>query len=326
MIMIQNFYPVVPVYDDEGWNVEIPPQNGDVTYFDASFYIARLTAPAELTVITSGTTLESEEQDGQRVIVFAAGPVRDIYIAASENFVATTGTVGETRVVSYSLEEFERGSHTALEVAMSALKSFDDRFGVYPYTEFELVSTPMQALGMEYPGVVAVAINLYDPESELGGVQAEIYLESTVAHEVAHQWFFNVVGSDQIDEPWLDEAVVQYATMLYYQDVHGDSGAAGFRQSWLDRWDRVDREEIPIGMPVARYDGREYGAIVYGRGPLFLEALRETMGDVAFDEFLRSYYTTYKWDLATSAGFRALAEQACGCDLTAPFEAWVFFD
>ena len=53
-LVLDEFYPVIPVYDDEGWNVEIPPDHGDVTYLDASFYLVRVTAPRELMVIASG--------------------------------------------------------------------------------------------------------------------------------------------------------------------------------------------------------------------------------------------------------------------------------
>jgi len=91
-------------------------------------------------------------------------------------------------------------------------------------------------------------------------------IESVVAHEVGHQWFYNVVGSDQINEPWLDEAVDQYVTGLYFLDAYGKSGYDGYRSTWQSRWERVSRANIPIGMPAEKYQGKEYGAIVYGRG------------------------------------------------------------
>jgi aminopeptidase N len=149
-------------------------------------------------------------------------------------------------------------------------------------------------------------------------------LEGVVAHEVAHQWFYSVVGNNQVDEPWVDEALVQYATLLYYQDVHSSSGAAGFRGSLERRWNRVDRADIPIGMPVRAYTDQEYGAIVYGRGPLFIETLAKEMGQETFAAFLRDYYQTYQWGIATGDGFKQLAEGHCACDLTALFETWVY--
>jgi aminopeptidase N len=62
---------------------------------------------------------------------------------------------------------------------------------------------------------------------------------------------------------------------------------------------------------------------VYGRGPLFIEALAETMGPEPFSEFLRDYYQTHQWGTATGASFKLLAEQHCNCDLSPIFETWV---
>lgn len=127
-----------------------------------------------------------------------------------------------------------------------------------------------------------------------------------------------------MDEPWLDEAVVQYLTGLYYLDTYGESVARDYCGSWDDRWNRIDQADIPIGLPVADYADKEYGAIVYGRGPLFVAALAEEMEQEPFDEFLRDYYQSHKWGIGTSAAFRQLAEQHCQCDLTSLFEEWVY--
>ena len=329
VLVLDEFYPVIPVYEDAdtrhpGWNVEVPPPNGDVTYFDASFYLVRVTAPANLMVVASGIEVGSEFEAGNQILTFAAGPARDFYLAASEDYTVISETVGETTVNSYAFSEREEGAELTLQFATDALRSYNERFGIYPYTEFDVVSTPMRALGMEYPGTVAIALNLYDPNEQAAGLPFPIVLEGTVAHEVAHQWFYNAVGNDQLGEPWLDEAMAQYLTGLYYEDTQGESAARSYCASWDSRWDRVDRAEIPIGLPSAAYARAEYSTIIYGRGPLFIAALAEEMGQKPFDEFLRDYYQTHKWGIGTSDTFRQLAEQHCQCDLAALFEEWVY--
>ena len=203
------------------------------------------------------------------------------------------------------------------------LHSFSERFTPYPYTEFDVVSIPMQALGMEYPGIVAIFDDLYDPGKILYGMLAWDLLENVIAHEVGHQWFYNLVGSDQINEPWLDEAFAQFLTSLYYLDNYGADADWNYRQIWEGRWNSVGRAEIPIGMPVADYVGAEYSAIIYGRGPIFVKALQAEMGEQVFAAFLRDYVETYSWALATTEDFHRLAEAHCQCDLTDLFEAWV---
>jgi hypothetical protein len=324
VLVLDEFYPAIPVYDDEGWNVEAPPPNGDLTYYDASFYLVRVTAPAELTVVASGNEVGREAAGNQQVLTFAAGPARDFYLAAGENLAVTSQTVGETTVNSYTFPEWEAGAGLALESVKNALESYNRRLGSYPYTEFDVISTPMLALGIEYPGMTAVRVGLYDPDAEFYGLPSQVMLESTVAHEVAHQWFYNIVGNDQVDEPWLDEALVQYVTSLYYLDTYDEAAARIFRGGWDWRWDRVDRAEIPIGLPSGAYAEGEYSPIVYGRGPYFVAALAERMGQEAFDEFVRDYYQAHKWGIGTGDSFRQLAEGHCECDLSELFEAWVY--
>jgi hypothetical protein len=324
ILVLHKFYPVIPVYDDEGWNVEIPPPYGDVSYFDTSFYIVQVTAPENLVIATSGIEIDKEMMEDKQRVTFADGPARGFYLAASNLLSVTTKRIGKTEVNTYFLQGSEQGAKNALNIAINSIRSYNERFGVYPYTELDLVSTPMQALGMEYPGITAISTELFNLEGDFSGTPTSVYLESTVAHEVAHQWFYNMVGSDQVDEPWVDEAIVQYVTGLYYKDMYGQAGYEGFKSSWMDRWARVEFEDIPIGLPVADYDSREYSAIVYGRGPLFVDALAEAMGQDVFDAFLKDYFETNKWGIGTAKGFMELAERHCDCDLSALFEEWVY--
>jgi aminopeptidase N len=255
-----------------------------------------------------------------QVLTIAAGPARDFYLAASDRYEVVSTTVGETVVNSYAFAERMDSAEFALQVAADALQSFNARFGVYPYTEFDVVSTPMLALGIEYPGIVGITLNVYDSEAP-----SNSRLEIPLAHEVAHQWFYNVVGNDQMDEPWLDEAMAQYLTGLYFADVYGEAEAEQYRSDmWYDYWGRVYQAEVPIGLAAHAYAGNEYGPIVYGRGPIFLAALAEEMGQETFDAFLRDYYVSNRWGIGTGEAFRQLAEQHCQCDLSALFEEWVY--
>ena len=147
-------------------------------------------------------------------------------------------------------------------------------------------------------------------------------LECTVAHEAAHQWFYGLVGSDPQEEPWLDEAPAQYAAWMYYRERYGQSAAEGYFSSFDARWDRVGREAIPIGRPVRAYSPVEYGAIVYGRAPLFLRALSERMGEAAFDRLLEGYVRRWTWRVASAGDFLALAEETCGCPLAELAGRW----
>jgi aminopeptidase N len=150
------------------------------------------------------------------------------------------------------------------------------------------------------------------------------FFEAATAHEVAHQWWYDVVGNDQVNQPWLDEGLAQYSTYLYYRDAYGAPGAEGFEDSLRRRWERVSFVEKPVGLPVGDYEGKEYGAIVYGRAALFFLALRDQIGDEKMAELLRRYYSDFAWRVASSEEFQALAETVSGQELDALFEKWVY--
>lgn len=325
ILALDGFYPMIPAYDDQGWHAGPLPPNADTTYNDVSFYLVRVTAPDELVIVTSGIEVASTKSYNQQEVTFAAGPARDFYLAASPDFVKVSQTIGETTVNSYAFSNWQKGAEKALNVSVEALENFNLRYGDYPYTEFDVASTPMQgAIGIEYPGIVGITKLAYDPDQTISGAPAFVILETTIAHEVGHQWFYNTVGNDQSGEPWLDESLTQYVTSMYFLDEYGENGMDQYRESWFSRWNRVSQEEIPIGKPAAEYQGPEYSAIVYGRGPIFLQELADKMGQDVFDAFLLDYALTYQWQVSTTADFKQLAEEHCQCDLTLLFEEWVY--
>lgn len=334
VLTLAHFYPMIAVYDADEWNIDPPDNDGDVTYSDTSFYLVQITAPPELVVVASGVkvpptavpTTETDEGQTMTSITYAAGPMRDFYTVMSERYTAVSQQVGETLVTSYAPAEFSEAAELALDTAATALQTYSKRFGIYPFTELDIASTPTLALGVEYPGVIVDAIRIYDFENNNSEIAYETVLESTTAHEVAHQWFYSLIGNDQLDEPWLDESITQYATNLYYLDRYGPEGGAGHTSALEQRWARVDKAEIPIGLPVAAYEGAEYGAIVYGRGPIFMQTLAETIGQETFATFMQDYFVQYQWGIATTAGFRTLAETHCQCDLQQIFDEWVYGD
>ena len=199
---------------------------------------------------------------------------------------------------------------------MRAIDIFSKRYAPYPYAELDIVSTPILAAGIEYPGMIAITKQIIYPDNP--------NLESVIAHEVGHQWFYNLVGNDHLDEPWLDESLTQFVTLQYFIDTYGQEGGDGFRTYLKGSWEQVENKTIPIGLPVRSYSPLEYRAIVYGRGGLFFEALREEMGSEDFDVFLKEYVKINSWDVATPEKLLAIAEKNCDCNLMPLFKKWIF--
>jgi len=327
VLSLDEAFPSIPVYGDAGWQLSPVLPFGDVAVYDASFYIVRASAPLGVALVGTGVEVARDDDGLRQIRTFAAGPARTFYLAAVDGLIMVEKVVGETTIRSTAFANGYPAAEKLLSITEAALASFGERLGAYPFTELDIVANPLLPGGsaMEYPGTIALSRPLYDPHAIIwGSVPASEALEWDVVHEIAHQWFFNMVGNDQVNEPWLDEAVAQYVVGLYYADAYGPEGTRIARDWWFGNWSRVGREEKPIGLPVWGYAPPDYSPIIYGRGPFFLEELESTFGADAFGAFLRDYVATFAWDIATTATFRALAEEHCGCDLGPQFEAWVY--
>ncbi len=166
--------------------------------------------------------------------------------------------------------------------------------------------------GMEYDGLYFLSRAFYN----LYSGQPTDYLVAIAAHETAHQWWYGVVGSDQANEPWLDEALCTYTERLYSE--HYSPSAL----SWW--WDYRVNYYHPTGwVDTSVYNPQgtlqtyqDYRNAVYLNGAHFFEDLRKAVGDDAFFAFLKDYATRYAGQVALSSDFFALLRQHTTADLT----------
>jgi aminopeptidase N len=166
--------------------------------------------------------------------------------------------------------------------------------------------------------LVVVAKQLYGQE--------EGFFEFATVHETAHQWWYGLVGNDQVDDPWVDEALAQYSTLLYYERVKGPATADAIRDHYFERpYDGLVKEgdDVPVGQPVRAFGEADYGPVVYAKGPLFLQALRDEVGTDVFLRVLREYLKIYQYEIATPEGFLAIAEEASGQELDDLYGEWI---
>lgn len=316
---LAGFYPTIPVYNDEGWNVEVAPPYGDATFTDVAFYQVRLTVSADLTLVASGSTLETiDNDDGTRTWVAVGGPMRDFYIAMSADYKVVSEEVDGTLVNSYYRPAQAGGGELALQYAANALRLFSQEFGPYPYSELDVVATPTKAGGIEYPGAIVVAQGLYD--------QPDGFFELATAHEVAHQWWYGLVGNDQLDEPWLDESLTNYSAYLYYQGTAGQAQADSIKERVFEAPYHAAQEagqDRAVAGPVAGFSEGNYGAIVYGKGPLFFDAVRARLGDDAFFASLQAYLKAHRYGVAYPDDLIAAFDDTSGRQIDDLYDFWI---
>jgi hypothetical protein len=314
---IANFYPVLARHlGAAGWDRRAIDSRGDFTVTDVALYDVTVEAAEGWTLISSGARV-SAEAAGVRRERFVSGPQREFYLGATQGLDQASTVVDGTRVVSHFQRDDAEAGRRALAAGERALRAFNARFGPYPLAELEIVEGAMtKFLGMEYPGVVLIEQDLYERNGR--------GLETTVAHEIAHQWWYSQVGSDAQGEPWLDEGFASYAQVLYYEAT-GDPGQAvseldGFRNTY--RQARSSRRDAPLGSPPAALAG-VYVPIVYAKGALFFHALRAQIGEEAFARFLQGYYAAGRYGEVAGPDLLRAAESACECELDPLYRDWV---
>lgn len=316
---LAGFFPILAVYDEQGWATAAPPPHGDATYLDTALFQVELTVPQGVVVAASGSLLESvSDDDASMTLHLASGPIRDFYVVMRQDYQRLSEQVDGIQVNSYYPPGLEEGGRLALRYAVDALKVFNERFGRYPYAEFDVAATPTTAGGVEYPGIVVVTEQVYHQE---GG-----FFEHATVHEVAHQWWYSLVGNDQVEEPWLDESLTNYSTVIYWEEIRGEEAADSVINAFfVDPYERakeLGRDRAVIG-PVSDFSQGEYGTFVYGKGPLFFHALRQEVGSDTYFEIMQRYYETYKYEIATSEDLLQMIEQISGQDVEPLYETWL---
>ncbi|MDD3214867.1 MAG: M1 family aminopeptidase, partial [Eubacteriales bacterium] len=140
-------------------------------------------------------------------------------------------------------------------------------------------------------------------------------MERVIVHEVAHQWWCGVVGSDEFNQPWQDEALCQFSLLDYWEAQYGQTARRALQYSIADASMLVTIPQgVTPGSPVDYFgDMDEYTVVVYERGAEAMCALDTAMNGT-LDEFLADYYDTYAFRLATRDDFETLLKTNTGED------------
>ncbi len=315
-INLATAYPILAPLRDGTWLSTAPSPKGDFVTSATALYDVTLDAPADWALATTGTQVETRSADGRQITRFVSGPQREFAIVASRHQSASV-EVGGTRITSYFRAEHAAGGQLALQVAADALRVFNTQFGQYPFTELDVVEIGARKFyGVEYPGLIMIDAGLYT------GKNGE--LTRTVAHEVGHQWWYGLVGNDTQREPWLDEGPTTYMQVVYFEGIGQPEAAARELAQFRADYRRIQgtAADRPLRRSVLGL-GRSYYTVAYAKGALFLQAVREQVGDAAFYEGLRSYYRANRFGTGTTDELLTSFAQSCGCSIAKLAANWV---
>ncbi|MGQ9585287.1 MAG: M1 family metallopeptidase [Anaerolineae bacterium] len=318
VLSLPYFYPILALRDAQGWHRHLAPAYADASSCATALYQVSLTADPNLKLVTPGVVVsQTLGADGLATWEVVTGPVREFVVVASPDFQSVEGQVGDVRVRSWFLPEDGEAGRAALNHAMAALRVYQEWFGPYPFPDFSVAEAPLGVHGMEFPTMSLIGVDLYrDRRREL---------EYLVAHEIAHQWWYNQVGNDQVRFPWLDEGLAEYSAYLYFDQVYGRQRADTLlEQRWAIPYQYLvsQGKDAPVNQPAFNFEGN-YEAIVYGKAALFFHHLHQELGDDRFREALHEYLSRYRYDLATPDRLMAVMNEVAGQDLTPLYNQWI---
>ncbi|GHE05279.1 M1 family aminopeptidase [Streptomyces alanosinicus] len=290
---IGNALPVLAVRDSAGWHLDPYTDNGEAFYSLAADFKVTLDHPSGLLVPATGTSTDTPGAGGRTVTTATASKVRDFAWAAGP-FTKISGTSAAGVPVNvYSVSGISSASaQSMLSTAKTAVDAHASRFGAYPYGELDAVIDDNYWFGgMEYPGFVL-----------------DVVSTTALTHETGHQWWYGIVGDDEYNSPWLDEAFTDYATDL----ALGKTGANCWNSvSWAS-----GAEKITNSMAYWDAHSSRYSTVVYGYGKCALHDLRRVLGDTAMAKLLKDYASAHWYGVSTTAEFKAAAQAATSTDLT----------
>ncbi|HET9252436.1 MAG TPA: M1 family aminopeptidase [Candidatus Eisenbacteria bacterium] len=264
-----------------------------------------------------------------KTLRYRAERVHDFAWVASPEYVRsdTTWSGIQIRTLVYRADE-EKWKDVPRQL-VEAFETFTRMAGPYPWPQFTLSEAWCGGGAMEYPMLV-----MTEPTMRHDYLHV---LEDTNTHELAHQWFYGFVASDERAHPWLDEGFSQFLEQEHMQRkrpeglfrltgkypwLRGYTPRVSDELAYLERaW---ARDEAPIATPADKHLGyRTYGVAAYSKPSMMLHTLRGVMGDSAYAGFLREYVRRQSFRHPTPEDMVAVAIEYSEQDLGEFFRSWV---
>ncbi len=256
---------------------------------------------------------ETDSSDGMKTVKFAETPPLPSYLVALTvghlDFI-DAGTAGKKNTRVRIVVPHGRGGEAkySAETTPTIVNLLEDYFGIpYPYDKLDEVAIPLAGYAMEHPGLVTygASIILVKPEEQNPGHQR--LWSSVAAHELAHQWFGDLVTTAWWDDIWLNEGFASWMANKivnrYHPEWHMDIAELNSYQRAMENDSLVSARRVR--QPIQSNDdiANAFDSITYNKGSALLNMFENYMGDSRFREGVRRYLAKYASKNATSADF-----------------------
>jgi aminopeptidase N len=281
---------------------------------DKATYRFTITVPEGKTAIANGEPVGAPTTaDGRTTFVWQATDPMASYLSTASigDYGMTTRTgPGGVPILDFVERDLTAANRATTEASLALqpemIDFFDDVYGPYPFTSFGAI--------VDDDGVG------YALETQTRPIYSRVANESTVAHELAHQWVGDSVTLETWRDIWLNEGFATYSEWLWGEFRGGTTAQQRFDEVYATQaedplW------TVPPGDPGA---AGLFAPAVYDRGAAALHALRGEIGEDAFGTLLRRWATDDAGGNVSTADLVALAEEVSGQQLDDFFDTWVY--
>jgi peptidase M1-like protein len=346
---IAQWYPRLAVYDDiRGWNTEQYLGQGEF-YLEYGDFDIEITVPRSFVVMATGTLLNPVEvltapqrarlaqalkSDTTVPIIaraeagqastrppgrsptltwrFRAQNVRDVAWAAAPNFIWDASGWNGILIQSGYPPEADADWQNSTAYARHSIRHYSERWFPYPYPTAINVAGPVG--GMEYPMIVFC-----------GDQASGFALYGVTTHELGHQWFPMIVGSNERLSAWMDEGFNTFLNIYSVRSYYGDSlwdRHRGDTQAWA-KFAASGKDQPPM-LPADRVDPRQLGQVEYTKPATGLYLLRHhiVVDTARFDATFREYIRRWAYRHPAPADFFRSMEDGLGEDLSWFWRGW----
>lgn len=280
-VNLGNFYPVLAQIENGAYNCTPYYNIGDPYVNDVANFDVTLSVPDDYLVASSGTLTEASQADGHATYNYKANALRDFAMVLSNKYQKLSQTVGDTQVNYYYYNDSD--AEASLSTAVGMLQYLNKNVGQYPYATYTVAETDFCYGGMEYGALAMVT----------SGSQA---YQEAIAHETAHQWFYGLVGNDQIANAWMDEGLAEFMTYMYFDETGAtpiENSIKAVTKTYVSYVDVLnhyyDHVDTSFKTLADYKNDNEYVVFTYVKGSLLFGTLYEVMGASKFTKALQGY-------------------------------------
>ncbi|MGW1891007.1 M1 family metallopeptidase [Streptomyces sp. NPDC002004] len=279
---------------------------------DKATYDIRIKAPKGLTGVSNGRLVSTRTKGDETVTHWRESRPMATYLATATigKFDVRTGRTPAGTPIYVAIDPKLENSETVdvYGVTAEATDYWSKLFGPYPFEETGAIVDDMPQAG-------------FSLEVQSKPAYSAVRNETTIVHELAHQWFGDSVSVHRWKDIWLNEGFASYAQWLW-EEHRGRATAHDLARAYYDSKPADDPFwQVTVGDPQR---DTMFASAVYRRGALTLQMLRERIGDEAFFRLLRTWTRVHRYGNAETADFERLAEKVSGQRLDDLFRTWLF--